>query len=525
MNIGHVYAVTALLSVLQLLLILNRTIRTKYRETIDRDFCNLLLFFLTFCIVDALWGFCDARGSLVTPWLFKIVTFLYHTMSGLSAFMWFGYIMKYLNANGNMRKYGDLTRFLLIVWQISMIVSNNFNHQAFYIDDDLNYMTGNLRIWLYMAQYSYYILILVNSICFIFLKSGEKKRKHVNVVVFTLIPFCFGIGQFLFYNVAMYSMGFMLSAFIIYAYNLTDIRENHLESIARKNSEDALYDVMTGFRNRRCFENDLASYPSGCPSEQDFVFISMDLNGLKNVNDTLGHDAGDELIMGAASCMKQCFGNYGRLYRLGGDEFVAIIFSGKEKLEKIMIDFEETTLKWKGNKVGCLNVSCGYVTKREAPDMSFLDMSKLADKRMYREKEKYYATKGGDRRGQTEAYMAVCQLYKKILKINITTDTYKIIIMDENEKKESMGFSKKISTWLHDFGIIGQVHEDDLLNYLEKTSIGYLRNYFAAGKSSICIPYRRKVNDKYLNTIMEMIPAKDYDENNQSLFLYVKVLG
>ena len=88
-----------------------------------------------------------------------------------------------------------------------------------------------------------------------------------------------------------------------------------------------------------------------------------------------------------------------------------------------------------------------------------------------------------------------------------------------------MGFSKKISTWLHDFGIIGQVHEDDLSNYLEKTSIGYLRNYFAAGKSSICIPYRRKVNDKYINTIMEMIPAKDYDENNQSLFLYVKVLG
>ena len=57
----------------------------------------------------------------------------------------------------------------------------------------------------------------------------------------------------------------------------------------------------------------------------DFVFVSLDVNGLKTINDTQGHAAGDELIKAAASCMKKCIGSYGRVYRTGGDEFIALI--------------------------------------------------------------------------------------------------------------------------------------------------------------------------------------------------------
>ncbi|MCR5741555.1 MAG: diguanylate cyclase [Gammaproteobacteria bacterium] len=45
----------------------------------------------------------------------------------------------------------------------------------------------------------------------------------------------------------------------------------------------------------------------------------FDINGLKTENDTIGHEAGDELICGSAECMKNAFSRHGKIYRVGGD--------------------------------------------------------------------------------------------------------------------------------------------------------------------------------------------------------------
>lgn len=155
----------------------------------------------------------------------------------------------------------------------------------------------------------------------------------------------------------------------------------------------ALVDELTGFYNRRAFEEDRATY-SDIMCRDDFVFVSLDINGLKVTNDTLGHDAGDELLIGASECIKQCFGAYGKVYRIGGDEFAAAIFAQERTLENIKRDFEQTTLMWRGKKVESLNVSCGYVKTGEVSDMTFNDMICLADKRMYENKEAFYRKNG-----------------------------------------------------------------------------------------------------------------------------------
>lgn len=58
----------------------------------------------------------------------------------------------------------------------------------------------------------------------------------------------------------------------------------------------------------------------------NFVYVTADLNGLKGANDTLGHAAGNELIRGAADCLRAAFGAFGDIYRIGGDEFAAILY-------------------------------------------------------------------------------------------------------------------------------------------------------------------------------------------------------
>ena len=68
----------------------------------------------------------------------------------------------------------------------------------------------------------------------------------------------------------------------------------------------------------------------------------MDVNRLKIVNDSQGHAAGDELLQGAASCIKKCVDSCEKVYRTGGDEFIALLFPDGERFEKIKETFEET---------------------------------------------------------------------------------------------------------------------------------------------------------------------------------------
>ncbi|MCQ2464179.1 MAG: sensor domain-containing diguanylate cyclase [Oscillospiraceae bacterium] len=280
-------------------------------------------------------------------------------------------------------------------------------------------------------------------------------------------------------------------------------------------------DEMTGFYNRRAYEEDIAAF-SDKYSDKPFVYVSADVNELKIVNDNIGHSAGDELICGAAECMRKCFGGLGKLYRTGGDEFAAILFADHEQVEKIKTDIEEETESWHGNLIESLSLSCGYAESSEFPGMSVTELSRTADRRMYDAKSLHYRKKGVDRRGRSAAHTALCALYTKILKINITDDTYTIVNMNESEQEESMGFSDKISSWLTEFGKSGQVHPDDLAEYLRRTDMDYLSKYFKEGRTYAGIHYRRKSGDRYSRVIMDLIPADDYTHTNQTLFLYVK---
>lgn len=186
---------------------------------------------------------------------------------------------------------------------------------------------------------------------------------------------------------------------VIYAIQNIDEEKRNIQKWIRKSNTDEL----TGFYNRHAYEDDISALENGDIKEK-FVYISVDVNGLKEVNDTLGHESGDELIVGAASCLKQCFGSYGKVYRIGGDEFVALIYANEDELEDIKKDIIEVTDNWKGKKVKSLAISCGYVRKAESADMDLHQMASLADKRMYEDKARYYQTKGIDRRNYYRRY-------------------------------------------------------------------------------------------------------------------------
>lgn len=280
-------------------------------------------------------------------------------------------------------------------------------------------------------------------------------------------------------------------------------------------------DRLTGFCNRRAYEDDLMTYPS-VPTEPDYVYVSADVNGLKNVNDTLGHASGDVLLRGAAECMERCLGPYGRLYRIGGDEFVAMIFVDDKRLKFIDRDLTEAVNNWRGDTVQALSISWGFAAHREFPELTVKELAQIADERMYQAKANYYATVGIDHRHRQSAYTALCATYTKILKVDLTKDQYQIVLMDVHEQTADFGFSEQISTWLHNFGTSGLVHPDDLDGYLADTDIERIRGHFRRDKSTLTIFYRRNIGGTWRQAMMELIPTEDYSDESQSVYLYVK---
>ncbi len=280
-------------------------------------------------------------------------------------------------------------------------------------------------------------------------------------------------------------------------------------------------DELTKAYNRRAYEEALLELEEkGIPG--DFAYFSFDLNGLKMANDTIGHEAGDELIVGSSNCIKEALCGEGRLFRTGGDEFVVLTCLKEKELEDLCIRLKDNIDSWHGKLVDSLSVSFAYAAKAENPEASLHDISVLADKRMYDAKSMYYRKAGVDRRGRKDAHIALISLYVKILKINVTSDTYQVVDLKQGEPVDNSIEKESISRWLLDFGKKGYIHEDDLQAYYEKTDILFLRKYFRENLSPLRVTYRRKYKDSYRLSTLEIIKANDYTDDNQSLFLYVR---
>lgn len=153
-------------------------------------------------------------------------------------------------------------------------------------------------------------------------------------------------------------------------------------------------DELSKCLNRHAYEADIQKLDLN----SEWVYISLDLNGLKQTNDKMGHSAGDELICAASSCMKFAFASYGKIYRIGGDEFVVLIQESVSNIDSILQVFDTTIHDWQGKYSNSMSVSYGIVQSSEQDFDSILSVSKLADERMYKNKSNYYKISGNDRR-------------------------------------------------------------------------------------------------------------------------------
>ncbi|MBT9172203.1 MAG: Cyclic di-GMP phosphodiesterase response regulator RpfG [Syntrophomonadaceae bacterium] len=146
-----------------------------------------------------------------------------------------------------------------------------------------------------------------------------------------------------------------------------------------------LYDQLTAIYNRAYFEEELQRLSGG--QEFPVAVISVDLNGLKLINDTMGHEKGDELLKTCACILKQSLRGSDVLARVGGDEFAAILpRTGQQAAADVVARFNENIARFNQEHPEFpLSVSVGLAVadKSETPLKEIL---RRADDLMYNDK-------------------------------------------------------------------------------------------------------------------------------------------
>lgn len=134
-------------------------------------------------------------------------------------------------------------------------------------------------------------------------------------------------------------------------------------------------DTLTQFLNRRCFYLELNHL-----LKKPMILLSMDLNYLKQINDSHGHAAGDKALIAVSEAMLKSFSKYAKLYRIGGDEFMGIFRKTSiSEVVNLVSAFQE---KLKQTEY---QVACGYASYHPGDDID--KIISLCDERMYENKQ------------------------------------------------------------------------------------------------------------------------------------------
>ena len=158
-------------------------------------------------------------------------------------------------------------------------------------------------------------------------------------------------------------------------------------------SKLAYCDGLTGIGNRTAYLEALEAFKNNSKEHNQLGIIYLDVNNLKKVNDNLGHEYGDKLILTAAQIITDSFGGYGtayRAYRVGGDEFCVLISSDNAKIEyeRAIVVFRQ--LIEEENKSGKNNydiqIAHGFSICHDPVDEKLEEAIAKADSAMYQNK-------------------------------------------------------------------------------------------------------------------------------------------
>ena len=181
-----------------------------------------------------------------------------------------------------------------------------------------------------------------------------------------------------------------LSPFLLVAYlaatlsaDITEARE-HIENLAQN-------DALTGLYNTRMFNEVWQREHDACERNGGvYALLMIDMDKLKDINDSFGHEAGNSAITLVAQCLQRSIRTTDQAARFGGDEFTVLLPGASPEvadavIKRVRHNVYKTTLDLRSRMIRC-SVSIGVVNyPKDGRDMR--ELLSMVDRKMYRDKE------------------------------------------------------------------------------------------------------------------------------------------
>lgn len=239
---------------------------------------------------------------------------------------------------------------------IPFYFSSQWTHLVFHYSQDNHWGGGPLRYLPYAIFIIYLVVFVVLNILYLRFYSIKNRliALYITVVSMALVIVYLIIGRTDDYN-PIFSAALVFYFLFIYI-------------------QMANIDPLTGLMNRQSY------YQTLIENKKKISFVvSIDMNGLKRINDNFGHSAGDDALIAVSTAIKHHSGSKARCFRIGGDEFIVLYFGVdeeevKERIEKMN---EEITRS---------SHSCAFGYAKTVESASIEQAAKEADEQMYLEK-------------------------------------------------------------------------------------------------------------------------------------------
>lgn len=265
-----------------------------------------------------------------------------------------------------------------LVLYYGIILLSGMTHLVFWIGSSNFYVRGRYAYLPYTLSNAYMLVALIMIIrCTLAEFLSVLKRQYMLFGIITVLPMAAAVLQFYFDHIRI-------------IFPVTAIAELMLYILLQR--QQITIDPLTGINNRACFNSYLAKQMEHKETDRQLYLFMMDMNHFKGINDTYGHDVGDEALKHAARILSDFFHRSNAFVaRYGGDEFCVIKPCQNDREAQLLAEQLEGAFEKAGysEQYGyTLSFSIGFARLKAGDAALREDIIQRADEMMYQNKKR-----------------------------------------------------------------------------------------------------------------------------------------
>ena len=317
----ELYAILACI----VLIMLGDMLRSPEKNTLYQIFTIMLRCMLADICAEAAGWLANGHGGAFPRAVVTLAEGAVMVLTVTMSLLWLGYVVYYVTRDGQLLRRYAVPAGVLLAGVTLLTATAPLNGWVFTVDAGNAYHRGPLFLVHALLAYG----ALAYATVFV-LRNAYRipRRQLVPLLAFPLLPIIGGVLQMAFYGLSTTEAGTVLGLLLVYV---------SLQSLLKGT------DYMTGLANRRQLDAVMERVVANPQPAHPTAVLMVDVDNLKAINDTWGHDMGDLAIRQCAAILRRCFHYDDTVARYAGDEFFVVLrLERPEDITAVLARLDET---------------------------------------------------------------------------------------------------------------------------------------------------------------------------------------